>query len=270
MTRISAATAGTGDGAVTSMPPALTVSDLGRSFAGVRAVDGVSFDVGRGEAVGLIGPNGAGKSTVIGMISGAIRPSSGRIELNGARIDGKRSFEIARLGLIRTFQLSSEFSRLTVLENLMVAAHVVEAGSLWRALFMRGTWRRQEAEDMRKARVLLEQVRLADMESAYASELSGGQRRLLEIMRALMCEPAILVLDEPMAGVNRGMALEVERYLVQLRDEGLTMILVEHELGVVERMCGRVIAMAQGRVLAEGSMSEMRANRELVEAYLVG
>jgi branched-chain amino acid transport system permease protein len=255
---------------MTSTPSALTVSDLGKRYAGVQAVDGVSFDVQRGEAVGLIGPNGAGKSTVIGMISGAIRPSRGRIELDGAPIDGKRSFQIARLGLIRTFQLSSEFSRLTVLENLLVGAQVVQAGSLWRALFMRGAWRRQEAADMRRARALLERVGLADLESAYASELSGGQRRLLEIMRALMCQPTILVLDEPMAGVNRGMALEVEHYLQELRDEGLTMILVEHELGVVERLCGRVIAMAQGRVIAEGSMSEMRANRELVEAYLVG
>lgn len=255
---------------MTSTPPALTVSDLRKSFVGVHAVDGVSFEVLPGEAVGLIGPNGAGKSTVIGMISGAIRPSGGRIELNGKRIDGKRSFEIARLGLIRTFQLSSEFTRLTVLENLLVAAHVVEAGSLWRALFMRRAWHKQEAEDITRARALLERVQLADLETAYASELSGGQRRLLEIMRALMCEPAILVLDEPMAGVNPGMALEVERYLQQLRDDGLTMILVEHELGVVERLCGRVIAMAQGRMIAEGSMSEMRANRELVEAYLVG
>jgi branched-chain amino acid transport system permease protein len=250
--------------------PALSVSDLAKSYAGVRAVDGVNFRVRPGEAVGLIGPNGAGKSTVVGMISGAIRPSSGRIYVDGARIDDKRSFQVARLGLIRTFQLSSEFSRLTVLENLLVAAHVVEAGSLGRALFGRRAWRRQECQDVERARALLERVGLADLESAYASELSGGQRRLLEIMRALMCQPKILVLDEPMAGVNRGMALKVERYLQELRDEGLTMILVEHELGVVERLCGRVVAMAQGRVLVEGPMSEVRANHELVEAYLVG
>ena len=117
---------------------------------------------------------------------------------------------------------------------------------------------------------LLDRVGLAELESAYAGELSGGQRRLLEIMRALMCRPVILVLDEPMAGVNRGMALAVEQYLQELRAAGLTMILIEHELGVVERMCDRVIAMAQGRVLAQGSMSEIRANRELLEAYLVG
>jgi ABC-type branched-subunit amino acid transport system ATPase component len=117
---------------------------------------------------------------------------------------------------------------------------------------------------------LLDRVGLAELESAYAGELSGGQRRLLEIMRALMCRPVILVLDEPMAGVNRGMALAVEQYLQELRAAGLTMILIEHELGVVERMCDRVIAMAQSRVLAEGSMSEIRANRELLEAYLVG
>ena len=248
----------------------LDVRDLRIDFGGVHAVDGASFTIPHGRITGLIGPNGAGKSTALKLIAGALRPSAGTIVYNGEDIAGKPAWEVARRGLIRTFQLSAEFGRLTVLENLLVAAPDQRASSFAGALRGKRYWGRQQRELVQQARGLLADFELTSKADEYAATLSGGQKRLLEMARALMARPRLLLLDEPLAGVNPTLRLAVEDHLQRLRDEGLTMVMVEHELGAVERCCESVIVMAQGRVLATGSMEQMRANEEVVDAYLVG
>jgi len=248
----------------------LTVRDARRAFGGVRAVESVSFEVRAGTITGLIGPNGAGKSTMLGIVAGAIRPTAGAITFDGRDVTGLPTYRLARRGLVRTFQLSSEFARLTVLENLLVAAPGQRGESLWGALRGRRYWRRQEAESVEQARALLDRFALSDKEDEYAGNLSGGQKRLVELMRGLMGRPRLLLLDEPMAGVNPTLARRIAGYLEELRDSGLTMLMVEHELALVERLCDPVVVMAQGRVLSQGTMGELRGRREVVDAYLVG
>ncbi len=248
----------------------LVVRDLRRNFGGVRAVDGASFTVEPGRITGLIGPNGAGKSTVLAMIAGAIRPSRGSILFGDTDLAQLPARKVPQAGVVRTFQLPSEFSRLTVLENLVVAAPGQRGETLAGALLGRPFWRSQEAAAVERARGLLARFDLTAKEDTYAGELSGGQKRLLEIMRCLMAEPRLLLLDEPMAGVNPSLARRIERYLLELRDEGLTMLLIEHELGVIERVCDPVIVMAQGRVIAQGSMADLRGKQEVLNAYLIG
>ncbi|HKV88775.1 MAG TPA: ABC transporter ATP-binding protein [Candidatus Dormibacteraeota bacterium] len=244
--------------------------DLHREFGGVVAVDGVSFAVPAGAIVGLIGPNGAGKSTVIGMIGGAIKPSSGSVLLDRREISGLAPHEIARRGLIRTFQLSAEFPRLTVMQNLLAGAPHHPGETLLGALVGKRMWGAYEAELIDRARELLERFRMADKEDAYAGDLSGGQRRLLEVMRALMARPRLLLLDEPTAGVHPSMIGELEGQLASLRDEGLTMVMVEHELGIVERLCKVVVVMSHGKVIAQGSLAAVRAEAQVREAYFAG
>jgi branched-chain amino acid transport system ATP-binding protein len=256
--------------AVPATEECLVVDELHRNFGGVRAVDGASFTVERGRITGLIGPNGAGKSTVLAMIAGAVRPTSGSIRFEGRELTRVAPRLIPHLGVVRTFQLPSEFARLTVLENLVVAAPSQQGEALRGAVLGKRYWRRQEAEIVARARGLLVRFDLGDKEDLYAGELSGGQKRLLEIMRCLMVQPKLLLLDEPMAGVNPSLARRIERYLLELRDEGLTMLLIEHELGVIERTCDLVIVMAQGRVIAQGPMSDLRARQEVLNAYLIG
>ena len=188
---------------------------------------------------------------MLAVIAGSLRPSSGSVRFEGDELTRVPSWLVPRRGVVRTFQLPSEFARLTVLENLVVAAPGQTGESLRGAIFARRRWRSQEAD-------------------IVAGELSGGQKRLLEIMRCLMVEPKVLLLDEPMAGVNPSLARRIERYLLELRDEGLTMLLIEHELGVVERACDPVIVMAHGRVIAQGPMSDIRGREEVLHAYLVG
>jgi len=248
----------------------LDVQDLRVEFGGVRAVSGLSFSVPARQITGLIGPNGAGKSTALKLMAGALRPTGGRVLYEGRDVTGRPPYTLARLGLIRTFQLSSEFARLTVTENLLVAAPGQRATTFRGALLGKGYWRAQQAELVETARGLLREFDMSDKADEYAGQLSGGQKRLVEIMRALMARPKVLLLDEPLAGVNPTLRLAVEEHLRRLRDGGLTMLMVEHELGSVERCCDSVVVMAQGRVLAKGSMDEMRANEEVVDAYLAG
>ena len=250
--------------------PLVEVLELVHRFGGVLAVNGATFAVGRGTITGLIGPNGAGKSTVAGVLSGFLSPTGGRVLFDGEDITGRPAHRVARRGLVRTFQLSSECPRLTVLENLLFAAPNVGGTTPVGGLFRRRRWRRSEALAVSRARELLHDFGLADAEDAYAGELSGGQKRLLEIARALMARPSLLVLDEPFAGVNPTLGLAVQRLLGELRDTGLTMVLIEHELGAVERLCDTIVVMALGRVIAQGTMAQLRANREVVDAYLGG
>jgi len=248
----------------------LHVQDLRRDFGGVWAVDGASFAVARGAITSLIGPNGAGKSTVVGIVGGAIRPSSGQVIFDDEDITSLPPHACARRGLVRTYQLSSEFAKLTVLENLLVAAPDQRGESLATLVFGKRHWREQEERAVIRARTLLERFGMGEKEDEYAGNLSGGQKRLVEIMRGLMAEPKLLLLDEPMAGVNPTLAREIEGYLAQLAGEGLTMLLVEHELEVVERLSQAVVVMALGRVIATGTMAELRSRPEVLNAYLAG
>jgi ABC-type branched-subunit amino acid transport system ATPase component len=249
----------------------LSVDTLKRSFGGVHAVDGVSFHVERGSITGLIGPNGAGKSTALGAIAGALSADAGSVEFDGENVTRLAPMHRARRGLIRTFQTSSEFERLTVLENLLVGAKAHPGETLMGAL-VRGarSWRAHERALVVRARELLARFQMVEMEDEWAGNLSGGQKRLLEIMRGLMAEPKLLLLDEPMAGVNPTLTRRIEQHLQELNREGLTMLMVEHELGVVERLCDRVIVMAQGKVISEGTMDSLRREQEVLDAYLVG
>ena len=248
----------------------LRVAGLRATLSGVRAVDGMSFAVPAGTIIGLIGPNGAGKSTTLKLIAGSLRPDSGHVRYAGHDITGRQVHQIARLGLVRTFQLSSEFARLTVLENLLVAAVRQRGASMVGALAGKRYWRAQEAELTARARQLLAEFHMSHVTDSYAGQLSGGQKRIVEIMRALMAGPRMLLLDEPLAGVSPSLRDVIAGHLVRLREQGLTMVMVEHELGAVEQCCDSVIVMAQGRILAEGSMGQMRANKEVVDAYLLG
>lgn len=254
----------------TDSRPVLAVRDVHRDFGGLKAVDGASFSALGGHITGLIGPNGAGKSTLLGIIAGAIKPAAGTITFEGDDVTGLPSHKIARCGIIRTFQLSAQFSKLTVLENLLVAGPGQKGESLLGAELGRLYWGRSEDALVDAARDVLDRFAMTAKENEPAGNLSGGQKRLLEIMRALMAKPKMLLLDEPFAGVNPTLAREIEQYLLDLRAEGLTMIMVEHELSVVERLCEPVVVMAHGKVISEGSMADVGARQEVLDAYLIG
>lgn len=246
----------------------LEVVDLTCVFGGVRAVEDASFVVVRGSVTGLIGPNGAGKSTVVNAISGVIRPNSGQVLFKGEEIQGLQPFQIATRGLIRIFQQSTEFGAMTVLENLLVASKEFAGSSFWVSIRGKGAWRSAEERAIRRARELLERFDLSDKESDFAGSLSGGQKRLLELARALMADPELLILDEPLAGVNPALAQRIALELEKLRESGMTILLIEHDLLLVERLCSQVVVMANGRVISTGTMDHIRRQREVVDAYL--
>ncbi len=248
----------------------LKVRDVVRDYGGVMAVAGATFEIPAGRITGLIGPNGAGKSTMVGIVSGFIKPRSGKVEFNGEDVTGKSPHQVAARGVVRTFQISSEFGKLTVLENLLVATPRQRGESFLGALRGRGYWIEQEREIVARARGLLKRFGMSAKEEEQAGNLSGGQRRLVEIMRGLMASPKLLLLDEPLAGVNPSLAQEIMGYIEGLRDEGLTMLMVEHDLAAVERVCDPVIVMAQGRVLAQGSLRDLRQQQEVLDAYFIG
>jgi neutral amino acid transport system ATP-binding protein len=250
--------------------PILEVSGVSLAFGGTIAVNEVSLVVSPGEIVAIVGPNGAGKSTLVEVISGGMRPASGTVLLNGVDVTHKPAYQVARLGLTRTYQLPTEFRQMTVLENLLVGVPGQRGAKLRYALAGRRTWNQQETELRAKARALLRDLGLADWEDTYAGSLSGGQRRILEIARALMTEPKLLVLDEPTAGVTPSIVAQIESLIADLRATGLTFLIVEHELEFVERQADRVVVMAAGRVVADGSMAQIRLNPEVIDAYLVG
>jgi ABC-type branched-subunit amino acid transport system ATPase component len=246
----------------------LVVSGISRHFGGVQAVADASLTIRPGESLGLIGPNGAGKSTVLSIIAGALAPDSGSITFDGEEIAGMPSHKVGGRGLIRTFQISSEFPRLTVLQNLLVARPGQQGEQLWGLIRGKRAWQAEEDSAIGSARELLTRFRLAEMEDEYAGNLSGGQRRLLEVARALMARPKLLLLDEPTAGVHPNMIGELREQLRSLRDEGMPMLMIEHELGIVEDVCQRVVVMARGRVIADGGLAEVRSLPEVKEAYV--
>jgi branched-chain amino acid transport system permease protein len=263
-----------GEGVASVRPPApdvvLEAVDVVREFGGVRAVAGVSFQVRRGTLTGLIGPNGAGKSTLLAMLAGTLGVTSGKIIYEGRDITGVPAYRRARLGLVRTFQLASEFKRLTVMENLLSAVRGNRGDTFRGSLLGKRYWGADETAAIARAEAILQRFGLEQFANHYAGELSGGQRRLVEIMRALMTEPTALLLDEPMAGVHPNLARRIGNELVALCEEGMTILMVEHELAIMDEFCDPVVVMAEGAVLAEGTMEQLRMRSEVVEAYLVG
>jgi branched-chain amino acid transport system permease protein len=248
----------------------LECRDLVRSFDGVRVVQGVSMAFQRGRVTGIIGPNGAGKSTVLAMLAGTLAPTSGQILFNGQEVTSLPAYRRARLGVVRTFQLASEFKRLTVLENLLAAIPDQRGDSFRGAVIGRRYWGAEEREAIDRAQTMLDRFGLLGLADRYAGDLSGGQRRLVEIMRALMASPDVLLLDEPMAGVHPQLAHDLGMRLVGLSEQGTTIVMVEHELSIMDEFCDPVYVLADGQVLAEGTMAALRSREEVVEAYLVG
>jgi branched-chain amino acid transport system permease protein len=250
--------------------PMLVATDVHRHFEGLHAVDGVSIEVAPGKITGLIGPNGAGKSTFMAVLAGTLPATAGKIVFDGADVTNSPAYQRARRGMVRTFQLPSEFARLTVLENLLVAAPDNRGDTLFGAIMGKRYWIADEQRLVERARTLLDRFGMSAKESDYAGNMSGGQKRLIEIMRALMLRPRLLLLDEPMSGVHPKIVLEIQHYLEDLRAEGFTILMVEHELHMVERLCDTVVVMAQGKVIGSGTMASLRKQREIVDAYLVG
>ena len=250
----------------------LTVQNLVKHFGGITAVDGTSFSVERGTITGLIGPNGAGKSTTFNLITGVYGPDGGSVMFNGMDITGKKPEQIANQGLVRTFQIARELPEMTVLENMMLGPKDQLGETLWRSVapVARGEVIEQEEEFRERAWETLEFFEIDHLAEEYAGSLSGGQRKLLELARALLTDPDMLLLDEPMAGVNPSLEKKLLDRIHDLQDEGYTFLLVEHDMDVIMQHCEEIIVMHQGEVLTEGPPAEVKSNEAVIEAYLGG
>ncbi len=252
-------------------PRVIAAHHICKSFGGIRAVDDCSLALERGQILGLIGPNGAGKTTLFNILAGFMRPDSGKIELDGEEITGRRPHELFRRGLVRTFQIAHELARMTVLENLMVVPPGQSGESLMTAWLRPSLVARQEHTVRRRAEEVLARLRLSDLRFELAGNLSGGQKKLLELGRAMMTDAKVVLLDEIGAGVNRSLMAELAGYIEELnREQGYTFCIIEHDMDLIARLCDPVVVMAEGRILARGSMAEIRANATVVEAYLGG
>ncbi len=233
----------------------LNIVEVKKNFGGVQALRGCSFSVAKGTITGLIGPNGAGKTTLFNVISGIFKPDGGEIQFNGERIDGLPSHRISRKGILRTFQIPRVLNRMTVLENLLLYPQHQRGERLWTNLFQYRKVLGQEQEIRDRALKILEFVNLHPLKDAYAMELSGGQKKLLELARVLMADPQMILLDEPGAGVNPTLMNELIKRILQLQEKGFTFLLIEHDMDLVVKLCDPVIVMTEGQKLTEGNFS---------------
>jgi ABC-type branched-subunit amino acid transport system ATPase component len=256
------------DPATVTATPLLQAVGLSKSFGGVRAVQNCSLEVHSGKITGLIGPNGAGKSTLLALLAGAERTDAGTVLFEGRDVTRLPDWQRSRLGLLRTFQVSRPLGHMTVLENMLIGAMDMSGETFFKAFLNRKQWKENEERDLVRAVELLERFNLLRLANDYAEILSGGQMRLLELARSLMANPKLLLLDEPFAGVNPTLAQELADHVEQLNREGQSMILIEHELNLVGRLCDPIIVMANGTVLAKGSMDELGQSAEVLDAYL--
>ena len=247
----------------------LQVEGLVRSFGGIHAVDGATFAVGRRSLTALIGPNGAGKTTLFNVVTGFYRGERGVVLFDGEAMLGRSPDAIARRGMVRTFQITKALARMPVIDNMMLAAPNQPGEKLRNAILRWRASQQREREVRAEALDLLELFNLQDLADEYAGTLSGGQRKLLELARALMTRPRMLLLDEPMAGINPTLGRHLLDHIHELRDEhDLTFLFIEHDMDVVMEHADRVIVMADGRVIAEGPPEEMRSDQRVIDAYL--
>jgi branched-chain amino acid transport system ATP-binding protein len=247
----------------------IVVEDLHKHFGGFHAVDGASLEIAEGSITGLIGPNGAGKTTLFNVVAGVLEPTSGRVTMAGEDITGLPPHELFEKGLLRTFQIAHEFSSMTVRENLMMVPGGQSGETLWNAWFRRGTVAEEERALLKKADEVLEFLTIDHLRDEKAGNLSGGQKKLLELGRTMMVDARIVFLDEVGAGVNRTLLNTIGDAIVRLNKErGYTFCMIEHDMDFIKRLCDPVIVMAEGKVLAEGSAEEIMANEQVIEAYL--
>ncbi len=246
----------------------LSVREVSKRFGGLQAVGGVSFDVARGSIKALIGPNGAGKTTLFNLISGFLPPDSGGIVFEGTPVQGMQPFEIAALGMARTFQHIRLFPKMTVLENVMVGRHVHgRAGFLAGMLNLPFTWS-EERRIREKSLEILELLGIADSARVEATSLAYGQQRVVELGRALACEPKLLLLDEPAAGLNMRETLEMGKLIAKVRNMGITVLLVEHDMSLVMTVSDEVVVLSYGEKIAEDHPLAIQKNREVIRVYL--
>ena len=252
-------------------PAILTVEDVSKAFGGLQAVNRADLEVAEGSITGLIGPNGAGKTTLFNLISGFLKPDSGHITFRGERIDGLAPHKVFHRGLVRTFQIPRELGSMTVVENLMLVP-IDQAGEyLWNSWFLPWRVSQQEETNFTKAEGVLHFLNLHHLRDEYALNLSGGQKKLLELGRTLMCNPKMILLDEPAAGVNRTLMRGIVEDIKRLREEmGITFFVIEHDMDIIALLCDRLIVMAEGTKLAEGSPDDVRKDERVLDAYLGG
>ncbi|MEM7488456.1 MAG: ABC transporter ATP-binding protein [Pseudomonadota bacterium] len=247
----------------------IEVHDLHRHFGGFRAVDGATLSVAEGSITGLIGPNGAGKTTLFNVIAGVLKPTSGRVTMAGEDITGLPPHELFHKGLLRTFQIAHEFSSMTVRENLMMVPGGQLGEGLWSTWFKRGAIAREEAALRDKADEVLDFLTVSHLAEEKAGNLSGGQKKLLELGRTMMVDARIVFLDEVGAGVNRTLLNTIGDAILRLnRERGYTFVVIEHDMDFIGRICDPVIVMAEGHVLAEGTLDQIKADERVIEAYL--
>jgi neutral amino acid transport system ATP-binding protein len=247
--------------------PILVADQVRRTFGGLTAVAVDHLEIQRGAITGLIGPNGAGKTTFFNLLTGFDKPDGGTWSFDGRQLAGEGAHQISRTGMVRTFQLTKALARLSVIDNMKLGAQGQAGENFFRAL-LRPIWRDQERAVEEKAVALLERFRLAHMRDEYAGTLSGGQRKLLEMARALMADPKLVMLDEPMAGVNPALAQSIIAHVAELRDEGLSVVFVEHDMDVVRTVSDWVVVMSDGMIVAEGSHASIVTNPAVIDAYL--
>jgi branched-chain amino acid transport system ATP-binding protein len=247
----------------------IRVEHLSKHFGGLKAVDNVSINIAKGSITGLIGPNGAGKTTLFNTIAGLYTPTAGRVFLDGEEITGLKPHQLFKKGLLRTFQIAHEFSRLSVTENLMMVPGDQSGENLMNTWFRRAEVEKEEHAIHDKAMAVIDFLNLNHIADELAGNLSGGQKKLLELGRTMMVDAKIVFLDEVGAGVNRTLLREIGDAIIKLNeDKGYTFCMIEHDMEFIGRMCDPVICMAEGAVLAEGSAAEVQNNEEVIEAYL--
>jgi len=247
--------------------PILVVDGVRRTFGGLTAVDVEHVEIPRGRITALIGPNGAGKTTFFNLLTGFDRPDTGTWSFDGQSLAGVPAHRVARRGVVRTFQLTKALAKLTVMENMLLGATAQSGENFFNAMFPL-LWRSQEEANRERAMSLLARFKLDTKRDDFAGTLSGGQRKLLEMARALMVEPTIVMLDEPMAGVNPALTQSLLGHVKDLRTQGMTVLFVEHDMDVVRDISDWVVVMAQGRIIAEGTPENISQNKEVIDAYL--
>ena len=252
-------------------PALFEAEGIFKHFGGIQAVRGATMDVAKGSITALIGPNGAGKTTFFNLITGFYRPDKGRAVFDGREVQGRPPYMIARLGMVRTFQITKALAAMPVIDNMMLAAPAQPGEHLLNVVFRPFGWRAREREVHEQALELLDVFNLTRLADEYAGTLSGGQRKLLELARALMARPRFLLLDEPMAGINPTLGRRLLDHMQRLRSEdGVTFLFIEHDMEVVMNHSDRVIVMAEGKVIADGEPHEVRSDQAVIDAYLGG